>query len=128
MKKIIKWGCFAVFALLLAGLIWGGLEGYTPSEDGRWEEKIAVEDMKNHCELEKLDCSDLRIVRRSPPVPGQACQFPNGEKPKCERTHGDWSFVARLKSGQEYSIVVLPDDIVFVGPYSQIYTLESQND
>ncbi len=126
MKKIIKWGALAILGFLMVGLIWDGVVGYTPSKDGHWEEKIALEDMKDHCEGLKLDCSDLRIVRRSPPVPGEACQFPDGEKPKCEKTKGSWDFVAQLKTGQEYSIVVLPDDLVFVGPYSQIHALESQ--
>ena len=108
----------------MVGLIWDGVLGYTPSNDGHWEEQIALEDMTDHCEGLKLDCSDLRIVRRSPPVPGHACQVPNGEKSKCEKTKGSWDFVAQLKTGQMYSIVVLPDDLVFVGPYSQIHALK----
>lgn len=124
MKRIIKWGGLAIFGFLIVGLVWDGIVGYTPSEDGRWEEKTALEDMKNHCEIFKLDCSDLRIVKRSPPFRGDACQFPDGEKPKCEKTKGSWHFIAQLKTGQRYSIVVLPDDLVLVGPYSQIYALE----
>lgn len=124
MKKTKKWCILAISGFLMAGLVWDGIVGYTPSKDGRWEEKIALEDMHDHCEILKMDCSHIQIVKRSPPLPGEACQFPDGKEPKCIKTKGSWHFVAQLKTGQLYSIVVLPDDFVFVGPYSQVYALE----
>jgi hypothetical protein len=110
---------------LIVGLILAVVKGDSaPSENGDVEARIAIEDMRRYCAINKIDCSLLRVEKKVVPSSSSSCEGTHGNL-TCSEGTGHWEFIVQI-GGERYLIAVLPfgDRFIPVGPLSEITHLK----